>query len=117
MNENGRYYQQVRHGETWQDANEFTLEEMPLIDRVVANWYTSTHPQSHFKSQVIAARALDNGQRITLLNYDFTLRERSGESHKKALQSHQEIVEVLMHDFGLQLNQEDQKAIQILKDS
>ncbi|MBA3541003.1 MAG: arylamine N-acetyltransferase, partial [Deltaproteobacteria bacterium] len=44
VRENDRIYHQVQFGEEWHDVCEFTLEEMPPIDRVVANWYTSTHP-------------------------------------------------------------------------
>src|SRR5262249_41849844 len=37
------HYHQARLGDEWQDIYDFTLEEMPAIDREVANWYTSTH--------------------------------------------------------------------------
>jgi N-hydroxyarylamine O-acetyltransferase len=114
VQERDRWYQQIRHKEIWYDLNEFTLEEMPLIDREVANWYTSTHPQSHFRSQIIAARALENGQRITLQNFEFTTRERNGDSQKRQLQNHQELVEVLMGKFGLALSESEIEGIRSL---
>jgi N-hydroxyarylamine O-acetyltransferase len=39
-----RLFHQIKLGEAWRDVCEFTLEEMPEIDRIVGNWYTSQHP-------------------------------------------------------------------------
>ena len=61
LRENGLVYHQARLGDEWHDVCELTLEEMPLIDRIVANWYTSTHPGSHFKNRLLVARALPDG--------------------------------------------------------
>jgi N-hydroxyarylamine O-acetyltransferase len=109
------WYHLIRYGKVWQDACEFTLEEMPLIDREVANWFTSTHPQSHFRDKLVAARALDNGTRISLQNDEFTIRPRSGEAQKKKLQSHNEIINVLTSDFGLRLSEDDQEQLKLIK--
>ena len=68
VREGGRLFHQVRLGDDWHDVCEFTLEEMPPIDRELGNWYTSAHPQSHFKNRLIVARAAPDGQRVTLLN-------------------------------------------------
>lgn len=109
------WYHQIRYGDVWQDACEFTLEEMPLLDREVANWYTSTHPQSHFKSSLMVARALDNGQRITLQNFDFTERALNGEAQKKQLQNNQELIDVLTNRFGLVLSDSDRSGLLAVK--
>ena len=114
VKEGNIWYHQIRYGEVWQDACEFTLEEMPLLDREIANWYTSTHPQSHFKGSLMVARALDNGQRLTLQNFDLTLRERNGESQKKQLQSNKELIDVLTNKFGLQLTDSDRNGLSVL---
>ena len=45
LREGGRWFHQVRLGDAWHDVCEFTLEEMPAIDRELGNWYTSAHPQ------------------------------------------------------------------------
>ncbi len=105
------WYHQIRYGEIWQDANEFTLEEMPLIDREVANWYTCASPQSHFRDKVIAARALDNGQRISLQNLDFTRRERNGESQKVLISNLVEFSGILTKDFGLNLSEAECESL------
>ena len=115
VRDRGRWYQQVRYGETstetWVDTNEFTLEEMPWIDREVANWYTSAHPQSHFKSVLIAARALENGQRLSLLDREFTRRMRSGQSEKTELTTGEAVCTVLAKEFGLELTNADHEGL------
>jgi len=107
VQERGRWYQQVRYGNVWQDANEFTLEEMPLIDREVANWFTSTYPKSSFKERIIAARALDRGHRISLQDFDFAMRGKNGEVQKKQLRDSHELVRVLKDEFGLRLSDDE----------
>ena len=41
LRENGLVYHQARLGDERHDVCEITLDEMPVIDRIVANWYTS----------------------------------------------------------------------------
>lgn len=106
------WYHQIRYGDVWQDACEFTLEEMPLIDREIANWFTCAHPESHFKDKLVAARALENGQRLTLQNYELTLRERNGQTQKKQIPNNDELIKVLMDEFGIQLNASDKEQLQ-----
>ncbi|HEY3253262.1 MAG TPA: arylamine N-acetyltransferase, partial [Polyangiaceae bacterium] len=80
---------------------EFTLEEMPAIDRELANWYTSAHPNSHFKNRLIVARAAPEGQRLSILNDQFTLRERHGTATTQPIASAPHLLEVLRKQFGL----------------
>lgn len=93
-------YHQALLGETWTDVCEFTLEPMPLIDREVANWYTSAHPGSHFKNRLLVARATEQG-RITLLNRELTHRGRDGVGHTTTIGSPDELLEVLEREFAL----------------
>jgi N-hydroxyarylamine O-acetyltransferase len=95
-----RLYHQVRLGAEWQDACEFTLEEMPPIDRELANWFTSTHPQSHFRTRLIVARATPAG-RLTLLDRELTLRHPDGTAGKRPIATPDELLDVLNDDFGL----------------
>ncbi len=99
--ENGKWFHQVRFGDAWEDACEFTLEEMPAIDQELANWFTSAHPQSHFRSRLIAARAAANGRRMTVLNDEFSIRERDGKAEKRQIASPAELLEILDEHFGL----------------
>ena len=59
-------YRVVRHGAEWQVAalieeewrTLYRIENVvpPAIDYEIGNWYTSAHPDSHFRHQLIAAR-------------------------------------------------------------
>jgi N-hydroxyarylamine O-acetyltransferase len=95
------WFHQVRYGNEWHDVCEFTGEQMPPIDRTVANWFTSTHPRSHFRDRLMAARALPEGRRLTLLNRELTRRERDGRADTRAIASDEELLAVLADSFGL----------------
>lgn len=95
------WFHQIRYGDEWHDVYELTSEEMPLIDRVVANWFTSTHPRSHFRDRLLVARALPEGRRVGLVNRELTLRERDGTSEKRMIHSADELLTVLHERFGL----------------
>lgn len=99
--EGSRYFHQVLFDGNWTDACEFTLEEMPPIDREVANWYTSTHPESHFKNQLIVALAAPDGVRITMHNDEFSVRGRDGRAEKRCIGSNRERLLLLAERFGL----------------
>jgi len=101
LREGDRIYHQVRFGAEWHDVCEFTLEEMPAIDREVANWYTSAHPNSHFRNRLIVARAAADGQRLSILNDQFTLRDRYGVANTRPISSPVELLQVLLVQFGL----------------
>jgi N-hydroxyarylamine O-acetyltransferase len=101
IQEGARLFHQVRFGEDWQDVCEFTLEEMPPIDRELANWYTSAHPASHFKNRLIVARAAPEGRRVSFLNDELTLREADGAAKTRRVASAPELLEVLLEQFGL----------------
>jgi N-hydroxyarylamine O-acetyltransferase len=101
VRENGLLYHQMLLGDHWHDVYELTLEEMPPIDRVVANWYTSTHPASHFKSRLVVARALPDGGRLSILNRELTIRRRDGNADHHALASPDQLLAVLAERFDL----------------
>ncbi|MBS1123656.1 MAG: N-hydroxyarylamine O-acetyltransferase [Deltaproteobacteria bacterium] len=100
VRQDGRYFHQVRLADAWSDVCEFTLEEMPAIDREVGNWYTSAHPQSHFKSRLVVARAFPGG-RVSILNRELTVR-RGGVAETTVLASPEALLEALSEHFGLQ---------------
>ncbi len=101
--EDGRFFHQVRLGGDWHDVLEFTGEEMPPIDRELANWYTSAHPQSHFRHRLVVARALRDGGRIALLNREVSVRDRQGVAATRELATPDALLDVLARDFGLRL--------------
>lgn len=104
VHEEGRYFHQWRLGAEWFDVYEFTGEVMPRIDREVANWFTSTHPQSHFRHRLVAARAGEDGRRYTLLNDGFKVRERDGRATLQAIESPDQLLNLLEQHFGLRFD-------------
>lgn len=100
VRENGLVFHQAFFAGDWQDVYETTLEEMPPIDRTVASWYTSTHPESFFKGRLTVARALPDGGRLSLLNRELTL-YRGGPIERRELATPDELLAVLAERFGL----------------
>jgi N-hydroxyarylamine O-acetyltransferase len=101
VRDGGLLYHQARLGDDWHDIYETTLEEMPPIDREVANWFTSTHPASSFKSRLTVARALPDGRRLVLANRELAVRERDGRAERRVLATPDELLAVLADQFGL----------------
>lgn len=99
--EKNLYFHQVLYATGWTDVCEFTLEEMPEIDRELANWFTSTHPKSHFKDRLIVAMAGDDGKRYTLVNREFSERDRDGLAIKTVVKSPKELIQILNEKFNL----------------
>lgn len=97
-----RLYHQAFFDGGWHDVCEFTLELMPEIDRELGNWYTSTHPGSHFKSRLLLARATPHG-RVLLLNRRFTRRPVNGASEAHDVADPAELLQVLEREFGIAL--------------
>lgn len=91
---------QVLINNNWQSVYEFTLEEMHPIDREVANWFTSAHPQSHFRNRLIAARSCQGG-RLTLVDRELTRRAADGQVEVLTIESHSQLLSVLQESFGL----------------
>jgi N-hydroxyarylamine O-acetyltransferase len=101
VHEDGRYFHQVKFGADWHDVYEFSGEEMPAVDREVGNWYTSTHPDSHFKNRLMVARAAPGGRRYTLLNRELKVRERDGRATTQPIETAAQLLELLSQHFGL----------------
>ncbi len=95
-----RMFHQVKLGDAWVDVCELTMEPMPPIDREVGNWFTSTHPRSHFRDRLMAARATGAG-RITVLNRELTIRDRDGRAETRTIADPDELLAVLDDHFGL----------------
>lgn len=97
----GSLFHQVKVGDEWTDVCEFTGEEMPLIDRELANWWTSTNPGSGFRQKLTAARAGLDGTRRAILNREFTHRRGAEILVKREIASPEELLEILAEHFGL----------------
>ena len=101
VREGAKLFHQSRLGDEWHDVCEFTLEEMPPIDRELANWFTSAHPQSHFRNRLLVARAASGGRRLTILNNEFTTRHADGRADKRVIADADELLAILAENFGL----------------
>jgi len=97
-----RIFHQARLGSEWVDVAELTLEEMPEIDRVVGNWYTSAHPHSHFRGRLVVARATERG-RVTIADDQLTLRGADGVGDTRKLESVEALEAALDEHFGIRL--------------
>ena len=53
----------------------------------IANWYTGTHPQSPYLSNLIAASPGPNRTRLTLFNERLTIRDAEGNAVRQLLES------------------------------
>ena len=99
-----RYFHQALLGEEWADVTEFTLEEMPVIDRELGNWWTSTSPVSKFHQNHFAALARPDGTRISVNNREFTHRRGSTILEQFQMANGDELLRVLDERFGLRFS-------------
>ncbi len=99
----GKWFHQVRHGDTWVDVYEFDGSAMLLPDRVVANWYTSTSPDSRFRRELGMAKALPEGRWVSLRGHELTLRGADGSAKKELITGSQHLFDVLHRYFGIDL--------------
>ncbi|MBS0383094.1 MAG: arylamine N-acetyltransferase [Proteobacteria bacterium] len=93
---------QVHAGDDWKTLYRFDLTPQYPIDYRVRNWWTSTHPESHFVTGITAARA-PAGRRLTLRNREFTLRIMRGATERRTLGTAGEIRSVLQDEFLIRL--------------
>lgn len=92
--------QQFRVAGEWLDVYRFTLDEAAPIDFEVANWYTSTHPQSRFRQNLIVALAQPD-RRLALFNRELTTRYPDGRVEKSAIDTPDDLLAILAEPFGL----------------
>lgn len=77
--EDSRWFHQVWQDNGWLDLYEFDGQLMHDADQKMANWYTSTHPDSTFMGQRIVARAEADGSRLAMLGNELRIRKADGE--------------------------------------
>lgn len=96
----GHFAQQVLFAGEWQDVNLFRPETAAAVDLEMGNWYSHTHPQAHFRNNLMVARATSGGRR-TLFNREFTERTRDGSATKREIANADELLAVLAEHFDL----------------
>ena len=82
----------------------------------ITNWYTGTHPDAPYQSNIIAARPGPNRTRITMFNARVTVRHASGEAERRQLSDEAEFRSVLRDEFGLRMTDaEIRTCIDVMK--
>jgi len=73
----------------------------------IANWYTGTHPQSPYISNLIAASPGPGRTRLTLFNDRLTIRDSMGNAERQMLSSEADFRRALIDKFGVHLSETD----------
>jgi N-hydroxyarylamine O-acetyltransferase len=82
----------------------------------ITNWYTGTHPDAPYQSNIIAARPGPNRTRITMFNARVTVRHATGEADRRQLNDEAEFRSVLRDEFGLRMSDEEiRTCIDVMK--
>lgn len=101
---------QCKLGDHWEHV--YRVVSLPRVDAEyeMANWFTGTHPQSPYRSNMIAARPGPNRTRLTLFNARYNVRHASGQVDRRILESEEEFRSVLVNEFGLRLSNDELKT-------
>ena len=86
----------------WKSLYRFDLQEQFMPDYEVANWYMSTHPDSHFRAGLIAARPVPD-RRYALRNNEFKVHALNGETERRLIGNAAELRKILEEDFRVRL--------------
>jgi len=90
---------ETRLGDAWAPLYDLSLEPQLDADFESANWYTSTHPTSHFRHGLRVGLTTTDA-RNSLLNNRLTIRRPDGSSERRTL-TKTELSEVLSDLFTL----------------
>ncbi|GAB4227353.1 MAG: arylamine N-acetyltransferase [Elainellaceae cyanobacterium] len=96
------YDMQVKLDHEWKPLYRFDLQEQYPPDYEVSNWHVSTHPNSLFVNNLLAARPAAD-RRYGLLNNRLTIHYLNGETERKVLTTVAELRTVLETEFRLTL--------------
>lgn len=99
----GRWFHQMQMGDDWIDVYDFTGESMPMTDRKVGNWWTSTSPESNFRKNLMTAIACKDGTRHSISNRIYTHRKQAETLQQIQIGSSDHLLALLDQHFGLRL--------------
>jgi N-hydroxyarylamine O-acetyltransferase len=94
------YVLRGQEGDAWPDLYAFTLERQFPVDYELANYYTSTHPQSRFV-QILTAQMPAPPLRYRLINRELSVISPA-EKTTRTITGDDELLEVLAKVFGLE---------------
>ena len=82
----------------------------------ITNWYTGTHPDAPYQSNMIAACPGPNRTRITMFNRRVTVRHATGQADRRHLNDEAEVMAVLRDEFRLNMtDQEIRTCIDVME--
>ena len=101
---------QSKLGDRWEHI--YRVVALPRVDAEyeIANWFTASHPDSPYRSNLIAARPGPDKTRITMFNTRLNLRSGTGEVERRIIGEAAEYRTVLADMFGLRLSEADLSA-------
>jgi N-hydroxyarylamine O-acetyltransferase len=107
INVAGELTLQAKLRDTWEHI--YRVIPYPKYDSEyeIANWYTGTHPDAPYQSNIIVARPGPNRTRVTMFNRRVTVRYATGEADKRQLKDEAEFRFVLRSEFGLNMTDEE----------
>ncbi|TWS96298.1 arylamine N-acetyltransferase [Reyranella sp. CPCC 100927] len=98
----GAFTLQAKIGGAWTSIYRFDLQQQVQADYEILNYFLSTHPSSHFVTNLIVARPVAD-RRHALFNRRLTTHHRNGTSERRELANAVELGAVLDSLFGLVL--------------
>jgi N-hydroxyarylamine O-acetyltransferase len=100
LRDGAEYELQSGTSDSWLGMYRFTLEPQSPADFELGNWFTSTHPRSTFRQNLIASRVVGDA-RLNLLNTRMT--KRCGDNtEERTIANFRELDRVLVDDFGIE---------------
>ena len=96
------YALETRLPDRWAPMYQFTTEPQGDADFEMGNWFTSTHPRSHFRHMLIAAK-VEGSRRLNLRNRALTIHDSQGSSKETTLADAQALKALLADRFGIAL--------------
>jgi N-hydroxyarylamine O-acetyltransferase len=94
----GEHELQAELAGEWKPMYRFDLQQQRPIDYDALNHYVATHPDSHFRSRLVVARATLEG-RYALGNKNLSIHKRGAPSEHRVLTSADEIKRALVEVF------------------
>jgi len=98
VDENGLHVLQMEMDGTRTDLYAFVAESREMVDFDVANWYTSTHPHSHFVTTLTAQLRTADGWRV-LRSLTYSVRSKAGTSTREIART--DLPSLLHEQFAL----------------
>lgn len=98
---NGDLMHQMDLGaQKWGDVYQIEQQRIHPVDVEGANWFTSTHPDSRFRRNLVITRVQSDHRRV-LLNREFVRRFTDGRVEREIINSLDRLREILVNQFDL----------------